>query len=178
MRKKHLFVVFFLAVTSTVFSIVGPKLQGFVTTKLFDGIMGKYAAAMLGQPLPALDMTYIGRMLAGIVALYLVSAALSYTQQLIMSDVAQKIVYDMRRDMNDKLHRLPLKYFDGRTHGEVMSRMTNDIDNIGNTLQQSLTQMITSATTIIGILIMIRITSYNVCYTKLLRPHSENQMFL
>ena len=72
-----------------------------------------------------------------------------------MSDVAQKIVYDMRRDMNDKLHRLPLSFFDGRTHGEVMSRMTNDIDTIGNTLQQSLTQMITSAATLLGILAMM-----------------------
>jgi len=154
-RKPQITVVFVLAVFSTVFGIVGPKLQGFVTTKLFDGIIGKYAAAMLGKPLPGLDFTYISRMLILIVVLYLISAALSYAQQLVMSDVAQKIVYDMREDVDGKLHRLPLKYFDARTHGEIMSRVTNDIDNIANTLQQSLTQFITSFCTIIGILVMM-----------------------
>lgn len=146
-RKKHLIAVCVIAVSSTVFSIVGPKLQGMVTTKLFEGIMSKNAAG--------LNFTYIGRLLLGIGFLYLVSAALSYLQQILMADTAQKIVFDMRRDVNDKLHRLPLKYFDGRTHGEVMSRMTNDIDTIGNTLQQSLTQMITSTATILGILVMM-----------------------
>lgn len=153
--KTRILVVFALAVTGTAFSIAGPKLQGLVTTSLFDGLMEKRAAAMNGLQLPALDLGGISRLLALIALFYLVSVALSYVQQLIMSDVAQKIVYDMRRDVNDKLHLLPLRYFDGRTHGEVMSRMTNDIDTVGNTLQQSLTQIITSAATIVGILVMM-----------------------
>jgi len=154
-RKRKIGVVLILAALSTVFSIVGPKLMGKVTTKLFEGLMGKYTAAMLHQPLPAIDFGYIGRMIGVLVAFYLLSALLSYVQQYLMSDVAQNIVYDMRRDANDKLQRLPLKYFDSRSHGEVMSRVTNDIDNIGTTLQQSLTQLITSVCTIVGVLVMM-----------------------
>jgi len=154
-RRIQLGIVSLLAVLSTVFGIIGPKLQGKVTTKIFDGLMGKFAAVMAGKPLPGIDLAYIERMLLFILGFYLFSAALSYIQQLIMSDVAQKIVYDMREDVNSKLHRLPLKYFDGRTHGEIMSRVTNDIDNIANTLQQSLTQFITSSCTIVGILVMM-----------------------
>jgi ATP-binding cassette, subfamily B, multidrug efflux pump len=154
-RRKQIVAVISLAVLSTAFSIVGPKLMGKITTKLFDGLMGKYAAAFTGQGLPAIDFAYIGRIVAVLVCLYIVSALLGFAQQYLMSDVSQKIVYDMRKDANDKLHRLPLKYFDGRTHGEIMSRVTNDIDTIGNTLQQSLTQLITSACTIVGILVMM-----------------------
>ena len=154
-RKTQFGIVLSLAVFSTVFSIVGPKLQGKVTTKLFEGLTAKYAAAMTGQPMPALDFAYMERILLIVIGLYLVSTLLSYLQQIVMSDVAQKIVYDMREDVNRKLHRLPLKYYDARTHGEIMSRVTNDIDNIGNTLQQSLTQFITSTCTIVGVLIMM-----------------------
>ena len=144
-----------LAVLSTVFSIVGPKLQGKVTTKLFEGLTAKYAASMLGQPMPSLDFPYMEKILLLVIGLYLISTMLSYLQQIVMSDVAQKIVYDMREDVNKKLHKLPLKYYDARTHGEIMSRVTNDIDNIGNTLQQSLTQFITSTCTIVGVLVMM-----------------------
>ena len=144
-----------LAALSTVFSIVGPKLMGKVTTKLFEGLMGKYAAAFLHQPLPAIDFGYIGRMIGILLGFYAFSALLGYIQQYLMSDVAQNIVFDLRRDANDKLQRLPLKYFDERTHGEIMSRVTNDIDNIGTTLQQSITQLITSVCTIAGVLIMM-----------------------
>jgi len=154
-RRRQILSVLFLAVASTAFSIVGPKLMGKVTTKLFDGLIGKYAAAALHQPLPAIDFGYIGRMIAILIVLYVVSALLGFAQQYLMSDVAQTLVCDLRRDANDKLQRLPLKYFDARSHGEVMSRITNDIDNIGTTLQQSLTQLITSVCTIVGILIMM-----------------------
>ncbi len=154
-RKKRIAVVMALAVLGTAFGIVGPKLMGKVTTKLFEGIMGKYAAAMIGKPLPAIDFGYIGGMIGVLVGLYLTSALLGYLQQYLMSDVAQSIVFDLRRDASEKLHRLPLRYFDARTHGDVMSRVTNDIDNIGNTLQQSLTQLITSACTIAGVLVMM-----------------------
>jgi ATP-binding cassette subfamily B protein len=154
-RKKNIGIVLALAAMSTAFSIAGPKLMGKVTTKLFEGLMGKYVAAMSNQPLPAIDFAYIGGMIGVLVGLYLFSALLGYLQQYLMSDVSQNIVFDLRRDANDKLTRLPLKYFDGRTHGEVMSRVTNDIDNIGTTLQQSLTQLITSSCTIVGILVMM-----------------------
>ena len=154
-RRSQILVVLFLAVLSTAFSIVGPKLMGKVTTKLFDGLIGKYAAAALHQPMPSIDFGYIGKMIALLVCLYLISALLGFVQQYLMSDVAQTIVYDLRRDTNDKLQRLPLKYYDARSHGEIMSRVTNDVDNIGTTLQQSLTQLITSMCTIVGILIMM-----------------------
>ena len=105
--------------------------------------------------MPSIDFGYIGGTLLLLVGLYLVSALFSYLQQYIMAGVAQNIVYDMRRDVNDKLARLPLKYFDSKTHGEIMSRVTNDIDNISTTLQQSLTQLITSVCTIVGVLVMM-----------------------
>lgn len=154
-RKIQLGIVVMLAVFSTVFGIIGPKLQGKVTTRLFEGFIGKFAAAKLSKPLPGLDFPYIEHMLYIIIGLYLFSALLGYIQQLVMADVAQKIVFDMRDDVNRKLHRLPLSYFDRRTHGEVMSRVTNDIDNIANTLQQSITQFVTSFVTILGVLVMM-----------------------
>ena len=154
-RRKKIGLVMLLAVASTAFSIVGPKLMGKVTTKLFEGLMGKFAAAYLHQPLPAIDFRYISGMVVLLICLYVVSALLGFLQQYLMSDVSQTIVFDLRRDTNDKLQRLPLKYFDARTHGEVMSRVTNDIDNIGTTLQQSLTQLISSVCTIVGVLVMM-----------------------
>jgi len=148
-------IVAILAVFSTVFGIIGPKLQGKITTKLFEGFIAKHAAVFLHKPLPALDFVYIERMLIFVIGLYLISAALSYIQQMIMADVSQKIVYNMRRDVKNKLDLLPLKYFDSKTHGEVMSRVTNDITNIANTLQQSINQIIRSFFTIVGVLIMM-----------------------
>ena len=154
-RRKHLVVVFALSILSTAFGIIGPKLQGKVTTRLFEGFIGKYVAAFSGKPLPAIDFVFIERLLALIVGLYLVSSLLRYLQQLIMSDVAQKVVYDMREEVHNKIHSLPLQYFDSRSHGEVMSRVTNDIDTIANTLQQSVTQFITAFATILGIVVMM-----------------------
>ncbi len=154
-RRIQLIVVLFLSVFGTVFGIVGPKLQGKITTKIFEGFIAKYAAAFLDKPLPGLDFPYIEKIIALVIGLYLLSSALQYLQQLVMSDVAQKIVYDMRSDVSEKLHRLPFSYFDSRTHGEVLSRVTSDIDNIANTLQQSVTQFITSLTTILGVLVMM-----------------------
>lgn len=101
------------------------------------------------------DFDYIGRIILILIGLYIISATFSYVQQYIMAGVAQKTVFDMRNDVNDKLAKLPLKYFDSRTHGEILSRVTNDIDTISTTLQQSLTQLITSVVTIIGVIIMM-----------------------
>jgi ATP-binding cassette subfamily B protein len=106
-------------------------------------------------PNASIDFEYILQIVLILVGLYLVSALFGYIQQFIMAGVAQRTVYDMRRDVSKKLARLPLKFYDGRTHGEIMSRVTNDVDNIASTLQQSLTQIITSLVTIVGIVIMM-----------------------
>jgi ATP-binding cassette, subfamily B, multidrug efflux pump len=129
--------------------------MGHVTTKLFDGLMAKYTSVFLHKPMPSMDFGYIGGTLLLLVGFYLISTLFSYIQQYTMAGVSQTIVYDMRRDVNDKLSRLPLKYFDSKTHGEIMSRVTNDIDNISTSLQQSLTQLITSVCTIVGVLVMM-----------------------
>lgn len=150
-RQLHLMVVLLTAILSTIFLIVGPKLMGNVTTKLFEGAMMKWK----GLPGAVIDFTYIKNMLLLLVGLYIISALFSYLQQYIMSDVSQKIVYDLRTEVSEKLSRLPLEYYDGHSHGDMLSRVTNDIDTIGSTLQQSITQFITSLVTIIGIIIMM-----------------------
>ncbi|PKM39515.1 MAG: ABC transporter [Firmicutes bacterium HGW-Firmicutes-8] len=150
-RRLQLFAVFLTAILSTVFSIVSPKILGKATTKLFEGIMQK----MMHVPGAKVDFQYIGQIILMLVGLYVISAFFSYIQQYIMAGVAQKTVYDMRNDVNDKLARLPLKFFDSHTHGEILSRVTNDVDNIASTLQQSMTQLITSVITIVGIVIMM-----------------------
>jgi ATP-binding cassette subfamily B multidrug efflux pump len=154
-RMAQIATVFVFAALSTIFTIVGPKVMGQVTTKLFDGLISKYGAVLLHKPMPSMDFAYIGERIILVIGLYVISALFSYIQQYMMAGVSQKIVFDMRQDMEDKLTRLPLKFYDSRTHGEIMSRVTNDIDNISSTLQQSLTQLITSAFTIVGVLIMM-----------------------
>ncbi len=144
-------VVIILAGLSTVFNIVSPKIMGQATTKLFEGMMQK----LQGVPGAGVDFGFIKYILVTLGALYLISAVFNYLQQFVMAGVAQKIVYDMRSDINDKLSRLPLKYFDAHAHGEVLSRVTNDVDNISSTLQQSITQLVTAAVTLIGIVVMM-----------------------
>jgi len=154
-RMGKLTIVLVFAVLSTIFTIVGPKLMGHVTTKLYDGLISKYVAYFTHKPMPSMDFNYIGGTLLLLIGFYLLSTLFSYIQQYTMAGVSQSMVYDMRKDVNDKLARLPLKYFDSKTHGEIMSRVTNDIDNISTTLQQSLTQLITSVCTIVGVLVMM-----------------------
>lgn len=150
-HKLLLLAVLFMAVLSTYFSVLSPEVMGRATTKLFEGIIGK----MNGVPGAEIDFQYVGQIIMQLLGLYLLSALFSYFQQYIMASVAQKTVFDLRRDVNDKLTRLPLKYYDARTHGETLSRVTNDVDNISSTLQQSLTQLITAVLTIIGVIIMM-----------------------
>lgn len=175
-NKINLIVVFITAILSTIFSIVSPKIMGKATTKLFEGLMNKYmyyeklnAAAsavkkganpqlllqLKQQGVPSVDFNYIGQIILYLIGLYVISAAFSYIQQYVMAGVAQKTVFNMRNDLNNKIARLPLRYFDSRTHGETLSRVTNDIDTIATTLQQSLTQLITSVVTIVGIIVMM-----------------------
>ncbi len=150
-RRFRLLVVLLFAVLSTVFSIASPKIMGKATTKLFEGLMMK----LKHVPEATVDFNYILNILFILAGLYIISAIFMYIQQYIMAGVAQQTVYDMRRDVNLKLSRLPLKFFDSRTHGDILSRVSNDIDNIATTLQQSLTQLITAVVTLLGILIMM-----------------------
>ncbi len=152
--KPHLIklvITFLAAVASTVFSIISPKIMGRATTKLFEGFLQK----MRNVPNAAIDFNYILNIIFILIALYVISAIFRYIQQYIMVNVAQSTVYNMRKDIDSKLSRLPLKYFDGRTHGEILSRVTNDIDLISNTLQQSITQFITAIVTLVGIVVMM-----------------------
>lgn len=149
--KKSIVLVFIAAILSTIFSIVSPKILGKATTKIFEGIMMK----VKGVPGAFIDFNYIGKILILLIVLYVISSIFSYIQQYIMAIVAQKTVYDMRNDVYDKLNTLPLKFFDAHTHGELLSRVSNDIDNISSTLQQSITQLITSIVTIIGVIVMM-----------------------
>ncbi|KAJ51117.1 ATP-binding cassette subfamily B protein [Clostridium tetanomorphum] len=149
--KIQLIIVLITAILSTVFSILSPKILGYATQKLFEGIMMKFRKV----PGAAIDFQYIGRIVLILIALYIISSAFSYIQQYVMAGVSQKTVYNMRKDLENKLGRMPLKYFDSKPHGETLSRFTNDMDNISTTLQQSLTQLITSIITIIGIIVMM-----------------------
>ena len=148
--KTSIEIVMLLAACSSVFMIVGPKILGKATTKLFEGLI----AYLSGRGLLT-DFGYIGRCIGFLVVLYIVSALFSYTQGYIMSGISMKITYRLRRDISEKMNRMPLKYFDSRTHGEVLSRVTNDVDLVSQTLNQSLTQLISSAATVLGVLVMM-----------------------
>ncbi|GMK38122.1 hypothetical protein PCCS19_11760 [Paenibacillus sp. CCS19] len=150
-HRASLLIVLITAVLSTVFSILGPKIMGKATTKLFEGLMGR----INGDPNATIDYDAIGRILITLAVLYVISAVFSYIQQYVMAGVAQRTVFGIREDVNKKLAKLPLKFFDGRTHGEILSRAVNDVDNISGTLQQSLTQFITAIVTLIGVVVMM-----------------------
>ncbi len=154
-HRAKLAVVLVFAILSTVFNIVGPKLMGQVTTKIFQGVIAKVIAARAGQPSPPMDFGGIAHILFILMGLYAISSIFAFIQQYVMAGVAQTTVYDMRTDVDNKLARLPLKFFDARTHGEILSRVTNDVDTIASTLQQSLTQLITSLVTIVGVVVMM-----------------------
>ncbi|MEC1377508.1 ABC transporter ATP-binding protein [Heyndrickxia oleronia] len=149
--RNRLIAVIAAAIMSTIFMIAGPKIMGNAITKLFEGIYGK----LTGVPGAEIDFGAVGQLLLLLAGLYVISSLFSYIQQYLMSIVAQKTVYQLREDVNQKLEKLPLKYYDGRPNGETLSRVTNDVDLIGSTLQQSATQFITSIVTIVGIIIMM-----------------------
>ena len=149
--RTKLIVVTLFSIGSAVFSIVGPKILGKATTKIFKGLVGKIA----GVEGSGIDFQYIGNILLLLLGLYLASALFSFVQGLIVSGVAQKVSYNLRKEISQKVNRLPLKYFDTKTHGEVLSRVTNDVDTVSQTLNQSMSQIITSATTLIGVLVMM-----------------------
>ncbi|MHB1416809.1 MAG: ABC transporter transmembrane domain-containing protein, partial [Chloroflexota bacterium] len=143
-------VVLVFAVASTAFTIVGPKLLGNATTKLFEGIMGQLAGTGTG-----IDFDFIGNILLQVAGLYVLSAIFSYVQGWVMSGVSMEVTYRFRKDIAEKINRMPLRYFDGTNHGEVLSRITNDVDTVSQTLNQGMMQIITSVTTVIGVVIMM-----------------------
>ncbi|MDD9150668.1 ABC transporter ATP-binding protein [Sporolactobacillus sp. CQH2019] len=152
--KPHvwtLIVVFAAAILSTIFSIIAPKLMGDATTKLFQGMMLK----LKGVPDARIDFGYIWNIVVVLFVLYVLSSLFTYVMQYLMSGVSQKMVYVLRKQVNEKLARLPISYFDSRTYGEVLSRAVNDSENISNTLQQSLTASITSIVTLLGVVVMM-----------------------
>lgn len=144
-----IFIVIIFAVGSTVFAIIGPKILGQATTKLSEGIMAK----VMGTG--GIDFDAIWNIILLLIALYAISAIFSYIQGFIMTGVSQSISYNMRKELSEKMDRMPLKYFDTKTHGEVLSRVTNDIDTIAQSLNQSMSQIITSIATVVGIFIMM-----------------------
>jgi ATP-binding cassette subfamily B protein len=154
--RISLIFVFIFAVASTVFSIVGPKMLGNATTRLFEGVVAKATHV----PGAAIDFPYITRIALTLVVLYLLSAAFNYLQGYIMSGMAMKVTYEFRRSIAEKIKRMPLKYFDSHPHGDVLSRVTNDVDTISNTLAQNLSQIVTAVTTIIGVLVMMLTISW------------------
>ena len=145
----RMFIVMLFAIGSTIFSIIGPKILGKATTKLSEGIIAKVMHT------GAIDFDGILKIILTLVGLYITSAIFSYIQGYIMTGVSQEISYNMRKELSEKMNRLPLKYFDTKTHGEVLSRVTNDIDTIAQSLNQSMSQMISSITTVIGVLVMM-----------------------
>ena len=147
--KFHLIAVIVFAVLSTIFNIAGPKVLAKATTALATGWVAKLRGT------GSIDFGYIGKILLILLVMYLVSAAFSFCQSWIMSGLSQKMCYDFRRQISEKINRLPLAYFEKRTVGEVLSRITNDVDTLGQSLNQSITQLITSITTMIGVLIMM-----------------------
>ena len=147
--KAVVIIVFIFAIASTAANIAGPKLLGNATTKLFEGVMAQVSGK--GD----IDFDYIGRIILLTIGLYLTSALFSYVQGWLMSNVSTNIAYRFRRDISEKINRMPLHYFDTTTHGEVLSRITNDVDTVNQTLSQSLTQIITSVMTVAGVLAMM-----------------------
>jgi ATP-binding cassette subfamily B protein len=144
-------VVLAFSIASTAFAIVGPKMLGWATTRLFEGVMAK----VMQVPGAAIDFAYISNLGLILVGLYIASAAFGYIQGYIMSGVAMNITYALRKNIAGKVRRMPLGYFDTRTHGEVLSHVINDVDTISNTLTQNLTQVVSSVTTLLGVLVMM-----------------------
>ena len=160
--KIALIIVFIFAIGSTIFTIVGPKILGNATTEIFNGIVGKISGGS------GIDFGKIGQILLTLIGLYVISALFSFIQGFTMTGIAQKITYKLREDISKKINRLPMKYFDKKTYGEVLSVITNDVDTLSANLNQSITQIITSICTLIGILIMMFSISWQMTLISLI----------
>ena len=151
MKQYHaaVVVVILCAIASTVFSVIGPDILGKATTELSNGLLAKI------QGTGSIDFTKIGQILLFVLGLYLLSTLFSFVQGWLMPGVTQKVCYRMRKDISEKIDRMPMAYFESRTYGEVLSRITNDVDTLGQSLNQSITQIITSVATMVGVLVMM-----------------------
>ena len=147
--KIRIFLVMIAAMAGTIFNIVGPKILGKATTELFNGLVAKISGT------GSINFEKIAQILAFTMCLYLCSAAFTFIQGFIMSGVSNDVTYSLRKDISQKINRLPLKYFESRTTGEILSRVTNDVDTLQSSLNQSITQLITSTTILIGVLVMM-----------------------
>ncbi|SHE28578.1 ATP-binding cassette, subfamily B [Marinitoga hydrogenitolerans DSM 16785] len=160
--KWTLLISILFAMASAIFSIVGPKILGKVTTKIFEGVMGK----IMGKA--GIDFSYIANTMIILLGIYVLSALFGYIQGWLMSGISMKVTYNLRKEIMEKIHKMPLKYFDGTNHGEILSRITNDVDTITQTLNQSLSQIITSITMIIGVVIMMITISWQMTLIALI----------
>ncbi len=159
--KWSLVAVILLSMGSALFAIIGPKKMGEITTAIFAGLMSRLQGG------PGIDYRHIGMLLLWLLGLYVVSAALSFLQTVIMTGVSQKLSYGLRQQLAAKVHRLPMSYFDHVTHGDVLSRVTNDVDTLGQSLNQSLSQIVSSLTTAIGVLVMMFSISWQMTLVSL-----------
>ena len=149
-EKIKIIVVFIFAILSTIFAIVGPKIMGKATTEIFKGIMRK-----IQNPSDGIDFGKVAMIVAILLVLYTLSSLFSYVQSYIMSGVSQRITYNLRKNISEKFNRIPISYYDTNARGDIISRVTNDVDTLGTTLNQSLMQMVTSLITVIGVFIMM-----------------------
>ena len=149
--RLSLFVVLIFSVASTVFMVIGPKLMGRATTRLFEGVVSKLSQV----PGAAIDFAYIGQIIIWLIAIYVASSIFNFIQGFIMSGISMKISYRFRQDISTKIGRMPLRYFDNQTHGDVLSRVTNDVDTVSQSLNQGLAQLVSMVTAIVGALVMM-----------------------
>lgn len=160
--KMMIATVVVCAILSTIFNIVGPKILGNITTEIYAGVMRMIAGV------GGIDFDVIQKTVLILFSIYVISAAFSYIQSFVMVGVGQKFTYTLRKAISEKINKLPIKYFDRKTHGEVLSYITNDVDTIAQNLNQSITQLITSLTTVIGILIMMITISWQMALVAVL----------
>ena len=160
--KIGLIIVFIFAVGSTIFSIIGPKILGNATTEIFNGLVNKISGN------GGIDFEKVGTILLTLLGLYVISALFSFIQSFVMTQIAQNLTYKLRKDLAHKINSLPMNYFDKKTNGEVLSIITNDIDSLGMNLNQSITQIITSICTLVGILIMMLSISWQMTLISLI----------
>lgn len=169
-RLVAIIAVFVLAIAAVVFQIQTPKVLGKATTEIFNGVMLGARQMQEGQQVTKfpIDFDKIGQIIATVIVMYLISAVFNFLQQFIMTRVSQRTVYELRYDLETKMNRVPISYYDTHTNGDIMSRAINDMDNIASTLQQNLTQFVTSAVTLIGVIVMMLSISWQLTLVALL----------
>lgn len=169
-RSVAIIAVFVLAIAAVIFQIQTPKVLGRATTEIFNGVMAGAKQMQAGQQISKfpIDFDKIAQIIATVIVMYLISAVFNFLQQFIMTRVSQRTVYELRHDLEAKMNRVPISYYDTHTNGDIMSRAINDMDNIASTLQQNLTQFVTSAVTLIGVIVMMLSISWQLTLVALL----------